>query len=73
MTKNSFIPNKNFFLPKTKRKINGFGNLIRDYDKDGVPNIIDCAPKNPKKHYVSERDPFYWAYREIFAGLRWGR
>jgi hypothetical protein len=29
MTKISFIPNKNFFLPKTKRKINGFGKVSK--------------------------------------------
>lgn len=51
MAKNPFIP-KFSFVPKTttRRRPTGFGSLIRDYDKDGVPNIIDCAPRNPKKH-----------------------
>lgn len=51
---NPFIPRFSF-VPKTRtrgKKPTGFGSLIRDYDRDGVPNIIDCAPKNPKKHSV---------------------
>jgi hypothetical protein len=47
--------------------------ICGDTDKDGFPNFMDCRPLNNKKHYVSERDPFYWAYREVFAGLRWGK
>ena len=29
-----------------------FTDPFGDYDKDGVPNIRDCEPTNPKKHGV---------------------
>jgi hypothetical protein len=56
-------------LKKIKPKMKSFA----DSDKDGFPNFMDCRPLNNKKHYVSERDPFYWAYKEVFANLRWGK
>ena len=29
--------------------------LFSDYDKDGVPNVFDCKPRNPKKQGWSAR------------------
>ena len=47
-------------LKSVRPKMKPFG----DSDRDGVPNFRDCRPLNPKKHYVSTSDPYYWAYRE---------
>lgn len=53
-TWNPFIPKKaNTFIPSQRarrKRPAGFGSLIRDYDRDGVPNIIDCAPRNRRRH-----------------------
>lgn len=51
MTKgNPFIPSgRNSFIPRKTRRPNGFGSLIRDHDRDGVPSLIDRFPKNKRK------------------------
>ena len=28
------------------------GNPFGDYDKDGIKNVVDCEPKNPKKDSI---------------------
>ena len=32
--------------------LKGKGKLRNDFDKDGVPDINDCEPKNSKKHGI---------------------
>jgi hypothetical protein len=39
-------------------------NPFGDYDRDGVPNIYDCVPTNPKKHGV---EPYPETFEPTFA------
>ena len=32
--------------------LKGSGKIRNDFDKDGVPDVNDCEPKNAKKHGI---------------------
>jgi len=43
-----------------------------DYDKDGVPNMNDCAPKNPKKQdgaFISKSTPLASSSRVVSSSI----